>query len=86
MFRREAAGSCGQLTVIAVDGDRRGRPVQLLPGVGATVYYTLVSEPDTVAVPVGAFADPAFPPPVRSVYESRRYAWVTMPADAERHP
>jgi hypothetical protein len=30
-----------------------------------------------IAVPVGAFADPTFPPPQVSVYGVRRHAWVT---------
>ena len=39
--------------------------------------------PEAVGVPVGAFADPAFPAPRVSVYEERRHAWVGMPADVE---
>jgi hypothetical protein len=35
--------------------------------------------PDIVAIPVGAFADPSFPKPRVSVYESRRHAWVITP-------
>jgi hypothetical protein len=53
------------------------------PECGATVWYVLQQFPDVVAVPVGAFADPAFPPPKFSVYESRRHSWVSGPADAE---
>ena len=30
--------------------------------------------------PVGAFADPTFPPPTFSVYEARKHGWVTLPA------
>jgi hypothetical protein len=41
---------------------------------------------ELVAVPVGAFADPSFPPPSFSVWEEPKHAWVTMPPDAERHP
>lgn len=40
-------------------------------------------------VAVGAFADPAFPPPQDSVYECRRHAWVRLPegmAHFERDP
>jgi hypothetical protein len=51
---------------------------------GATVYYTLDSQPEVVAIPVGAFADPEFPAPRVSVWEARRHAWVSLPADAER--
>jgi hypothetical protein len=38
-----------------------------------------------IAVPIGAFADPAFPPPRISVYESRRQRWLTVPAKIEHH-
>jgi len=31
-------------------------------------------------VAVGAFADPTFPPPQSSVYDSRRHPWVQLPA------
>jgi hypothetical protein len=46
---------------------------------GATVYYTIDEDPDLVAVPVGAFADPSFPPPGAFSYGSRRHPWVVMP-------
>lgn len=45
---------------------------------GSTIAYTVESEPDLVAIPVGAFADPEFPPPVYSVYEDRKHAWVAV--------
>jgi hypothetical protein len=50
---------------------------------GATVYYWLEDAPDVIAVPIGAFADPTFPPPRFSVYESRKHPWTGIPADAE---
>ncbi len=53
------------------------------PECGATVYYSLNTAPDVIAVPVGAFADPSFPEPKFSVYEERKHAWVRMPAGAE---
>jgi hypothetical protein len=53
------------------------------PDCGSTVYYRLDQVPDAVAVPVGAFADPTFPAPRISIYESRRHAWAGMPAEAE---
>ena len=36
-----------------------------------------------IAIPVGAFADPGFPPPVFSVYEARKHAWVQLPEHIE---
>jgi hypothetical protein len=55
------------------------------PECSATVFYTGADAPDVIAVPVGAFADPSFPPPTVSVYESRRHPWVVVPAEVERH-
>lgn len=53
------------------------------PNCGATVHYTLDDQPDLVAIPVGAFADPDFPAPAFSVYESRRHHWIDVPAIVE---
>ncbi|HSI53281.1 MAG: GFA family protein [Ramlibacter sp.] len=50
---------------------------------GATVYYTTEGREDTVAIPVGAFAEPGFPAPRISVYEERMHPWVGLPADIE---
>jgi hypothetical protein len=37
-------------------------------------------------VPVGAFADPAFPSPTMSVYEERKHQWLQLPAELEHIP
>lgn len=66
------------------DVDHDERRYRFCPGCGATVYYTTGSDPDLVAIPVGAFADPGFPPPRFSVWEARRHSWVSVPEDAER--
>jgi hypothetical protein len=55
------------------------RRYHFCPECGATVFYTTASAPELVAVPVGAFADPSFPPPTISVYESRKHPWVGLP-------
>ena len=54
------------------------------PQCGATVYYVPDAIPGMVSVPVGAFADPGFPPPRVSVYGDRRHAWVRLPDDIEQ--
>lgn len=51
------------------------------PHCGATVYYTIDEMPGDVAIPVGAFADPHFPPASISIYETRMHAWLGLPAD-----
>ena len=61
------------------------RTFHFCPDCGATVFYTLSVAPDVVAVPIGAFAEPAFPSPTVSVYESRRHPWLTMTAAMEHH-
>jgi hypothetical protein len=63
------------------EGDER--TFHFCPDCGATVFYTLAAVPDVVAVPIGAFAEPAFPAPKVSVYESRRHPWVAVPAAVE---
>ena len=53
------------------------------PTCGSTVYYLLDRAPGSIAVALGAFADPRFPAPTVSVYEARKHAWVGLPADVE---
>ena len=53
------------------------------PRCGATVYYFLEGQQDILAIPVGAFADPQFPAPTRSVYEQRMHSWVQVPPGVE---
>src|SRR5215212_4503135 len=46
------------------------------PECGSTVSYTNEGLEGSVAIPIGAFADPRFPAPVFSVYEDRMHSWV----------
>ena len=45
---------------------------------GTTLFWRMEGTPEDVAVAVGAFADPEFPPPTASVYEARQHAWVDV--------
>ncbi len=56
------------------------------PRCGSTVFYDMDAMPDFVAIPVGAFADSAFPAPTVSVYEGRKHGWVVPPAGGEHYP
>ena len=49
------------------------------PDCGSTVYWDHAGGEGFVAVAVGAFADPGFPPPTFSVYAVRRHPWVSLP-------
>jgi hypothetical protein len=53
------------------------------PVCGDTVYYLMDAIPGYVAIPVGAFADPGFPPPQVSVYDVRKHPWVQVPDGIE---
>lgn len=46
------------------------------PQCGVTVFYEIERRPGMVTIPVGTFADPAFPEPLVSVYENRRHPWL----------
>lgn len=83
-FAREKVRISGQSNTYVRVGDE-GSEVRFhfCPHCGATVYYEAEGLEDSVAIPVGAFADPKFPAPTVSVYEERKHAWVTVPANAE---
>lgn len=53
------------------------------PECGATLFYTNEENEDLIAVPIGAFADPTFPSPTISVFESRKHPWVGLPDGIE---
>jgi hypothetical protein len=55
------------------------RTFRFCPDCGATVFWTTEGWTDTIAVPIGAFADPSSPQPTVSVWESRRYPWLSLP-------
>lgn len=76
----------GRATQYARRGDS-GEPVtfHFCPQCGSTVYWVLGAAPDVIAVAVGAFADPQFPPPRHSVFGRRRHAWVTVPESVMKH-
>jgi hypothetical protein len=88
MRSRTASCSCGQLRV-EVQGEPLGVGVchclacQPCPVCGTTVFHTEQGNDRSVAVAVGAFADPGFPAPSVSVYEIRRHPWVRLPPGTE---
>lgn len=83
-FPRERVRTEGRSTRYLRTGDSGNRAAfHFCPECGVTVYYVLETQPELMAVPVGAFADPGFPAPTVSVYEERRHPWVGLPADME---
>ena len=55
------------------------------PDCGSTVFWKSTSLPAMIGVAVGAMADPAYPAPVRSVFERSRHAWVAIEAEGVEH-
>lgn len=86
-FPRAGVTISGTATEYVRTGDEGGRArFHFCPACGATVYYEIEGLDAFLAIPVGAFADPGFPSPRVSVYESRMHAWVSMPPDIEHVP
>jgi len=52
---------------------------------GSTVLWRNAEMPGVVAVTVGAFADPTFPGPTRTVYEDRAHPWLELHGIAEQY-
>lgn len=76
---------------VKVTGDhrewsRRGTSGGLLtnhfcPTCGSNIFWTTEYHPDGMGIAVGAFADPDFPGPIRSVWEAHRHTWVAPPTN-----
>jgi len=54
------------------------------PTCGTSVYWSTPRNPGLLGIAVGAFGDPSFPPPGRSVWEESRHRWVDVGV-AEQH-
>jgi hypothetical protein len=70
---------------VRISDEGEERTFRFCPDCGTTVFWTLAAVPDAIAVPIGAFADPSFPPPTVSVYGSRRHPWVSLPDAVEEY-
>jgi hypothetical protein len=81
----EVSGRYGDYSRISDEADRKEHVFHFCPECGSQVFYTEPDEPDLVVVSVGAFADPSFPPPTESGYDSRRHSWVELPDSVRRN-
>jgi hypothetical protein len=83
-FPRKSVRINGESSLYVRTADS-GDPItfHFCPSCGSTVFYHQDQDPEQTAVPVGAFADPDFPPPTVSVYEDRMHSWVAVPEDFE---
>jgi hypothetical protein len=67
------------------DAARKEHVYHFCPDCGSQVFGTEPTEPDVVVVSVGSFADPTFPPPIESGYDSRRHPWIGLPDSIQRY-
>ena len=83
-FLRQDVHIRGDSTAYLRVGDEGGKATfHFCPVCGSTVYYEFEGREESIAVPVGAFAEPSFPAPAFSVYEERMHAWVSLPENIE---
>jgi hypothetical protein len=78
-------GRYNDYTRISEESDRKAHVFRFCPDCGSQVFYTEPTEPDLVVVSVGSFADPSFPPPTESGYDSLRQEWLALPDSVQRH-
>jgi hypothetical protein len=81
----QVTGRFNDYSRISDEADRKEHVFHFCPECGSQVFYTEPSEPDLVVVSVGSFADPSFPPPTESGYDSRRHPWVRLPESISRY-
>ena len=81
----QITGRYSDYSRVSDEADRKVHVFHFCPECGSQVFYTEPDEDELVVVSVGAFADPSFPPPTESGYDSRRHAWIGLPESVERH-
>jgi hypothetical protein len=90
VFGVQARFDAGQLRTegrsseyVRISDDGEERIFSFCPECGGTVFFKFPAMPEMIAVPVGVFADPDFPVPIRSIYETRQHPWVRLPNGIE---
>ena len=79
----KVSGRYKDYTRVSDEADAKEHVGHFCPECGSQVFYT-EHDADFVVVSVGSFADPSFPPPTESGYDSRRHPWVTLPDTIDR--
>jgi hypothetical protein len=75
----EISGRYNGYTRVSDEADQKPHVFHFCPDCGSQVFYTEEDDADLVVVSVGSFADPDFPPPTESGYNSRRHRWLGLP-------
>jgi hypothetical protein len=76
----------GDATSFTRTGGSGGKATfRFCPICGETISFSNEDYPYNIAFPVGAFADPDFPTPQFSIYETRKYRWVAIVGNDVEH-
>jgi hypothetical protein len=75
----QVSGRYNDYSRISDEEDQKEHAFHFCPDCGSQVFYTEPDEPGLIVVSVGSFADPSFPPPTESGYDSRRHPWLRLP-------
>ena len=81
----QITGRYSDYSRISDEADQKEHVFHFCPDCGSQVFYTEPTEEDLIIVSVGAFADPSFPPPTESGYDSRRHPWIGLPESVARN-
>jgi hypothetical protein len=82
LFRREQVQLAGDSTTWTRTAESGNRVTfHFCPICGSTVYWEGEGFREHVAVAIGNFADPNFPPPTIAVWEQSRHVWLALPPD-----
>jgi hypothetical protein len=76
----------GLSTIYVRDGQEGKLRFHFCPTCGTTVYWFADLLPDCIGIAVGAFADPSFAKPMRSIWERTRHPWVAFDHLLEHFP
>ncbi len=83
-FPKDAVQTSGQSTQYARVGEEGRKAIfNFCPHCGAIAHYRTEGDEQTIAIPVGAFAEPGFPVPTVSVWEEDKHVWVSLPENIE---
>ncbi len=81
-FQREQVRIKGRSAVFTRSADSGNNATfYFCPDCGSTVYWELSGYPGLIYVALGMFADPSYPAPHISVWESMRHPWTEHIAD-----
>jgi glyoxylase-like metal-dependent hydrolase (beta-lactamase superfamily II) len=80
----QVSGRFNDFSRISDESDRKEHVFHFCPDCGSQVFYTEPDDEDLIVVSVGSFADPSFPPPTESSYDSSRHPWVQLPDTVQR--